>query len=1018
MIRAALKIRESKSLNEFKTWWESPEAIEFRDKNPEQLPRLLSHRWVKPWVEKLSRSKPIEKHQVNAKTFGKYVIEKKLGQGGMGAVYLALEPTLNRKVALKLMTFEGEGAKERFMREARAAAKLRHTNIVQLYEIGTIGKYNYFTMEYIQGKSLDSLVKEKKTPALFNKLAKIISEIALALDYAHQSGIVHRDIKPSNILIDEEGKAYLTDFGLAKELSKADSALTLSGSILGTPDYMSPEQAIGKLNKIDARSDIFSLGATLYHVLTGLPPFKSEELYQILNKVINKDPIMPRRLNKNIPLDMETICLKCMEKEKFRRYQAAGELSHDLKKYLEGEPIAARRTGHLSKLWMKAKKNKIASVSMAAVVAILLVIGAVKIISDKMTVSKINEYRAAAKEEMQENNFAKASETLNRLLVLLPEDAEAKKMLKVCREEIAKSQLSKTEKESWDRAKAVFDRGMLGARKPEERIKIANEALKIYPKFGDAFQVLGFAYKDLKQYDKAYEYFTKAIEATPTLAYSYYQKGWIAAFVWGNFEKALPDFKKVLEHDPNSDIGYFSQGVIYSMKGDHDQGIIYYDKAIQLNPEYQDAYRNRATSYSHKGDFKKALKDFDKAIDLDPDDEAVYNNRGGAYRKTGDNKHAIEDFSRAIQLNPGFPNAWYNLAVSYEQEKLFDKAIENYSAVITLNQDFVGEAYRHRGNVYYERNEYDNAIADYTQALRFNDKNADVYVCRGICHSKKGDIDRALDDFNQALKLNPKNPEIYGNRGNAFIAENNLDKALADYSRAVELSPGEPKWHNNRGIVYYRKKEYEKAISDYNRALELDPKFANAYYHRGLAFSDKNEYDKALSDFNKAIEFNPDEGLSYSKRGYIYLEIKNDPDKALADLNKAVELIPNYVEARFDRGKAYFSKKDFNKAIEDFNLAIELNPNYFDPYYYRGASRMEKREYEKAITDFTKAIELTKQDPAFVILYKYRGECYYMLKKYKEALADYETFIRLAGRNDPDYKSAQQVIDAIKRIRK
>ncbi|MFH1228709.1 MAG: serine/threonine-protein kinase, partial [Planctomycetota bacterium] len=213
-------------------------------------------------------------------TFGKYTIEKKLGQGGMGAVYLALDPASNQRVAIKVITSKDEKLLERFHREASAVAKLQHTNIVQVYEAGIINNQHYFTMDYIEGTPLDKLIQGKPKPSI-QTLAKIIMQVASALHYAHSQKIIHRDIKPANILIDQNGEVFLTDFGVAKQLTGLDRSLTMSGAAIGTPSYMPPEQAMGQKDEIDPRSDVFSLGATMYHCITGRVPFTGKEIYEV-----------------------------------------------------------------------------------------------------------------------------------------------------------------------------------------------------------------------------------------------------------------------------------------------------------------------------------------------------------------------------------------------------------------------------------------------------------------------------------------------------------------------------------------------------------------------------------------------------------------------------------------------------------------------------------------------------------------------------------------------------------------
>ncbi|HLD36580.1 MAG TPA: serine/threonine-protein kinase, partial [Planctomycetota bacterium] len=241
-----LRIPRFNSQAEFQAWWSGAEVNEFLKRHPDKLDALSEHPWVKPYLGEVKTPPVADKNQdKSSRQFGKYQIEKKLGQGGMGAVYLAYDPSLERRVALKVMILKEEDAVQRFMVEAKASARLKHPNILPVYEIGTVGKYHYFTMEYIDGVPLSDLIQDKSKSLNAKQIAGVIKDISSALSYAHSQGVLHRDIKPANIMIDKKGTPYLTDFGLAKEMSRIDRSLTISGTIVGTPDYMSPEQARG-----------------------------------------------------------------------------------------------------------------------------------------------------------------------------------------------------------------------------------------------------------------------------------------------------------------------------------------------------------------------------------------------------------------------------------------------------------------------------------------------------------------------------------------------------------------------------------------------------------------------------------------------------------------------------------------------------------------------------------------------------------------------------------------------------
>lgn len=287
------------------------------------------------------------------KQFGDYQLLEKLGQGGMGLVFKAWQQSLNRTVALK-MILRGEHASRsdeaRFKVEAEAAANLTHPNIVPVYERGEIDGKAYFSMHYVEGQTLSALLASG--PLRPHEAARLLATISKAVQYAHQQGILHRDLKPTNVMIDKLGQPMVTDFGLAKRFPNAEEPadrgeLTRSGIIVGTPAYMAPEQVSRHRGKPSAASDVYSLGVILYEMLTGRPPFQAASPVDTILLVLDQDPVQPRLLNPKVDADLEMICLKCLQKDPYLRYQTAGELAADLDAYRLGEPISVRTSGFL-----------------------------------------------------------------------------------------------------------------------------------------------------------------------------------------------------------------------------------------------------------------------------------------------------------------------------------------------------------------------------------------------------------------------------------------------------------------------------------------------------------------------------------------------------------------------------------------------------------------------------------------------------------------------------------------------
>jgi eukaryotic-like serine/threonine-protein kinase len=303
-----------------------------------------------------------------------YEILDELGRGGMGIVFKAHQVALNRAVALKMIKsggFASEAELLRFQNEAEAVARLDHPHIVPIYEVGRHLGRHYFSMKLIAGKSLDRRLGD--FIADFRQGARVTATVARAVHHAHQRGILHRDLKPANILLDEQGEPHVTDFGLARQI-EGNGELSESGTPVGTPSYMAPEQASGDKGALSTATDVYGLGTILYALLAGRAPFAGTTVHETLDKVRNSSPELPSRVNKRVPRDLEIICLKCLEKEPNRRYPSALALAEDLERWLDGMPILARPVGSLTRAVMWCRRNK-ALASLAALLMLALVGG-------------------------------------------------------------------------------------------------------------------------------------------------------------------------------------------------------------------------------------------------------------------------------------------------------------------------------------------------------------------------------------------------------------------------------------------------------------------------------------------------------------------------------------------------------------------------------------------------------------------------------------------------------------------
>jgi len=345
--------------------------------------------------------------------FGDYEILDKIAQGGMGVVFKARQITLNRLVALKTIrsgSLADEEQIQRFYSEAEAAGKLDHPHIVPVFEVGKTQGQHFFSMAFVDGPSLHAEVKT--APLEVAEAASIMQTVALAVQFAHDNDIIHRDIKPQNILLDQRRQPRVTDFGLAKHLLD-DSHLTEAGLILGTPNFMAPEQAAGQSHLATASADIYSLGATFYFMMTGRPPFQAASTAETIRQVLETEPAPPRRLNPAIPRDLETICLKCLRKSPSQRYETAAALAEDLERWAKNEPILARRASLAQKAWLWSKRRP-AVVSSVAVLLItaLIALGVVE--------SKNAANRAAIATAELDNDQKRANALVESVLTAPP----------------------------------------------------------------------------------------------------------------------------------------------------------------------------------------------------------------------------------------------------------------------------------------------------------------------------------------------------------------------------------------------------------------------------------------------------------------------------------------------------------------------------------------------------------------------------------------------------------------------
>ena len=609
-----------------------------------------------PAHESPSREKPNKRSLLES--VAGYEILKVLGRGAMGVVYKARQRGLKRLVALK-MILSGEHASEqdlaRFQAEANAVALLQHPGIVQIYEIGEDNGRPFFSLEFVDGLSLHKKLQE--SPMAPREAAELMHKMADAMAYAHQRGIIHRDLKPANVLLTSDGIPKIGDFGLAKSIDDDESGITRTGTVMGTPSYMSPEQGMGLTAEIGPLADVYSLGAMLYDMLTGRPPFRGTSVMDTLQQLKTREPVPPIQLQPNVPRDLETICLKCLQKEKHKRYASASALADDLQRFLDGRAILARPISKLEQFWRFCRRNP--KETIAATIILLIIFGfsiALGIQNGKL--EKKTEEALTAKGEAETN------------------EAEAKRLEGVAKEEKQKAEeqkgIAEVKKQEAETAKGIAEEKKKEA---EKQIEIQKRAIGDTMGFLRDFVILNINVLQSKRF---------SLDKNPEI-----QK--LRVETLDNLQKKLNEIvaitRQKLTADTNADLMALQlMGDLLLKLGQKDEPLKLYQqgfaastKLVEKNPN-RDIYRYNLGVLEQRlgdvplqteGDARDALKHY--LISLGLHEEIQRNPKS--------NDFPPEDMDRAVahdDMRVG--KALLSLGRAAEAKKYFEEALRYYTA--------------------------------------------------------------------------------------------------------------------------------------------------------------------------------------------------------------------------------------------------------------------------------------------------------------------------------------------------
>jgi serine/threonine-protein kinase len=719
-----------------------------------------------------------------------YEVEAVLGRGGMGVVYRARHVRLNRTVALKMLlagAYAGPRDLARFLREAEAEAGLRHPHIVQVHDVGEHDGRPYFTMEFVEGGSLAQKLRGAPQPG--RQAAALVATLAGAIQVAHQGGVVHRDLKPGNVLLAADGTPKISDFGLARRL-EGGAGLTQSGVPMGTPSYMAPEQARGQTRGVGPAVDVYALGAILYELLTGRPPFRGETPAETVLQVINQDPAPPSRLNARVPRDLETICLKCLHKDPQRRYPTAAALAGDLQRFLRGEPIAARPAGLPERLgkWVRRRPG------WAALLAASLLVAAALVGMGFWLVAQRAHERQAVEADLKEAADLRDSAR-------------------------------------WEEARAVLDRagGRLAWSGPNDLVRRLGQArhdLDLVRRL-NAIRLKRVTRGELAFYkaraNEAYaEEFRQAGLGTAGDPPPRVAAGINASAVRGALAAAVYDWAVCAADKARR--GWLLE-VARQTDGDPDgwrQRVL--DPAVWEDPKALTELARTAPAASESVSLLLAVGEQLGVMGRDP----------SPFLKRVQKEHPADFWANLIlgnallQREPQEAGGYYRAALASRPtaavgycavgdalrlQKLLDEAIDYYEKARRREPGYA-RAHSNLGLALQAQGRLGEAIGDYREALRLDPDYAWAHHNLANALREKGRLDEAHDHYRRALRLDPKNTEVLNGVRSVLMRQGRADELLAGWRKALQANPPEhDAWFGYAELCLFlgRQEEYHRA---------------------------------------------------------------------------------------------------------------------------------------------------------------------------------------------------------------